>query len=247
MRLKDRVAIVTGGGAGIGEATCLLFAQEGAKLVVADVDLKGAERVAGLIREKGGEAVPFKVDVRNAAEATNMVGAAIKSFGGLDILVNNAGVNRDAIAKRMTEEQWDFVLDVNLKGTFLCCQAASIPMMEKKYGRIINTSSIGSLGNIGQANYSASKAGVIGLTKTLALELAKYNILVNCVAPGATKTQMTAGIPPEIAAKFQDGIPLKRFAEPSEIAAMHLFFAGAEASYITGQVIFVDGGISLGL
>ena len=247
MRLKDRVAIVTGGGAGIGEATSLLFAQEGAKLVVADIDLSGAERVAGLIKEKGGEAVPFKVDVRNVADVTNMVGAAIKNFGGLDILVNNAGVNRDAIAKRMTEEQWDFVLDVNLKGTFLCCQAASVPMMEKKYGRIINTSSIGSLGNIGQANYSASKAGVIGLTKTLALELAKYNILVNCVAPGATKTQMTAGIPPEIAAKFQDGIPLKRFAEPAEIAAMHLFFAGAEASYITGQVIFVDGGISLGL
>jgi NAD(P)-dependent dehydrogenase (short-subunit alcohol dehydrogenase family) len=247
MRLKDRVAIVTGGGAGIGEATSLLFAQEGAKLVVADIDIKGAERVAGLIKEKGGEAVPFKVDVRSVADVTNMVGAAIKSFGGLDILVNNAGVNRDAIAKRMTEEQWDFVLDVNLKGTFLCCQAASIPMMEKKYGRIINTSSIGSLGNIGQANYSASKAGVIGLTKTLALELAKYNILVNCVAPGATKTQMTAGIPPEIAAKFQDGIPLKRFADPAEIAAMHLFFAGAEASYITGQVIFVDGGISLGL
>jgi len=247
MRLKDRVAIVTGGGAGIGEATSLLFAQEGAKLVVADIDIKGAERVAGLIKEKGGEAVPFKVDVRSVADVTNMVGAAIKSFGGLDILVNNAGVNRDAIAKRMTEEQWDFVLDVNLKGTFLCCQAASIPMMEKKYGRIINTSSIGSLGNIGQANYSASKAGVIGLTKTLALELAKYNILVNCVAPGATKTQMTAGIPPEIAAKFQDGIPLRRFADPAEIAAMHLFFAGAEASYITGQVIFVDGGISLGL
>ncbi len=247
MRLKDRVAIVTGGGAGIGEATCLLFAQQGARLVVADIDLDGAERVAASIKEKGGEAVPFKVDVRSMADVTNMVGAAIKSFGGLDILVNNAGVNRDAIAKRMTEEQWDFVLDVNLKGTFLCCQAASIPMMEKKYGRIINTSSIGSLGNIGQANYSASKAGVIGLTKTLALELAKYNILVNCVAPGATRTQMTAGIPPEISAKFQDGIPLKRFAEPAEIAAMHLFFAGAESSYITGQVIFVDGGISLGL
>jgi 3-oxoacyl-[acyl-carrier protein] reductase len=247
MRLKDKVAIVTGGGAGIGEATSLLFAREGAKLVVADIDINGAERVAGLIKEKGGEATAFKVDVRNLAEVTNMVGAAIKTFGGLDILVNNAGVNRDAIAKRMTEEQWDFVLDVNLKGTFLCCQAASVPMMEKKYGRIINTSSIGSLGNIGQANYSASKAGVIALTKTLAMELAKYNILVNCVAPGATKTQMTAGIPPEISAKFQDGIPLKRFAEPAEIAAMHLFFAGAEASYITGQVVFVDGGISLGI
>jgi len=173
MRLKDRVAIVTGGGAGIGEATCMRFAQEGAKIVVADMDMAGAQRVADAIKAKGGHAVPFKVDVRLAADVANMVGAAIKDFGTLDILVNNAGINRDAIAKRMTEEQWNIVLDVNLKGTFLCCQAASVPMMEKKYGRIINTSSIGSLGNIGQANYSASKAGVIGLTKTLALELAK--------------------------------------------------------------------------
>ena len=247
MRLKDRVAIVTGGGAGIGEATSLRFAQEGAKVVVADVDMAAAQKVVDKIKEKGGQAIPFKVDVRVMAEVTNMVGAAIKGFGTLDIIVNNAGINRDAIAKRMTEEQWNIVLDVNLKGTFLCCQAASVPMMEKKYGRIINTSSIGSLGNIGQANYSASKAGVIGLTKTLALELAKYNINVNCVAPGATMTQMTAGIPPDIAAKFKDGIPLKRFADPAEIASAHVFFASEEASYVTGQVLFVDGGISLGI
>ena len=247
MRLKDRVAIVTGGGAGIGEATCMRFAQEGAKMVVADVDMAAAQKVADAIKARGGQAVAFKVDVRVADEVTNMVGAALKSFGTLDIIVNNAGINRDAIAKRMTEEQWDLVLDVNLKGTFLCCQAASVPMMEKKYGRIINTSSIGSLGNIGQANYSASKAGVIGLTKTLALELAKYNINVNCVAPGATMTQMTAGIPPDIAAKFKEGIPLKRFADPAEIASAHVFFASEEASYITGQVLFVDGGISLGI
>jgi NAD(P)-dependent dehydrogenase (short-subunit alcohol dehydrogenase family) len=247
MRLKDKVAIVTGGGAGIGEATCMRFVQEGAKVVVADMDMTGAQKVADAITSKGGQAVPFKVDVRVASEVTNMVGTSLKSFGTLDIIVNNAGINRDAIAKRMTEEQWNIVLDVNLKGTFLCCQAASVPMMEKKYGRIINTSSIGSLGNIGQANYSASKAGVIGLTKTLALELAKYNINVNCVAPGATNTQMTAGIPPDIAAKFKEGIPVKRFAEPAEIAAAHVFFASEEASYITGQVLFVDGGISLGI
>jgi 3-oxoacyl-[acyl-carrier protein] reductase len=247
MRLKDRVAIVTGGGAGIGEATSLRFAQEGAKVVVADVDMAAAQKVVDKVKEKGGQAIPFKVDVRVMAEVTNMVGTAIKGFGTLDIIVNNAGINRDAIAKRMTEEQWNIVLDVNLKGTFLCCQAASVPMMEKKYGRIINTSSIGSLGNIGQANYSASKAGVIGLTKTLALELAKYNINVNCVAPGATMTQMTAGIPPDIAAKFKEGIPLKRFAEPAEIANAHVFFASEDASYITGQVLFVDGGISLGI
>jgi len=247
MRLKNKVAIVTGGGSGIGEATCVRFADEGAKLIVADVDLAGAERVCTLIKQKGGEAVPFKVDVRNAADVTNMVGAALKSFSGLDILINNAGINKDAMLKRMTEEQWDLVLDVNLKGTYLCCQAAAVPMMEKKHGRIVNTSSIGAQGNIGQANYSASKAGVIGLTRTLALELAKFNINVNCVAPGATKTQMTAGIPPEIAAKFAESIPLKRFAEAAEIAGAHLFFASEDATYITGQVLFVDGGITIGL
>lgn len=247
MRLKNRVAIVTGGGSGIGEASCIRFAQEGAKLIVADVDMAAAEKVARAIKEKSGEAVPFKVDVRNAAEVTNMVGSALKSFNGLDIIINNAGVNKDAMLKRMTEEQWDTVLDINLKGTYLCCQAAAIPMMEKKYGRIVNTSSIGAQGNIGQANYSASKAGVIGLTRTLSLELAKFNINVNCVAPGATKTQMTAGIPPEIAAKFAESIPLRRFADAAEIAAAHVFFASEDASYITGQVLFVDGGITIGL
>ncbi|MGQ9583665.1 MAG: 3-oxoacyl-ACP reductase FabG [Thermoplasmatota archaeon] len=247
MRLKDRVAIVTGGGNGIGEATCALFASEGARVVVADVDSPSAERVSAGIRAAGGAAVPVAVDVRKAAEARAMVETALREFGRVDILVNNAGINRDAMMKKMTEEQWDAVLDVNLKGTFICSQAAASPMMERKYGRIINTSSIGALGNIGQANYSASKAGVMGLTRTLALELARYNITVNCVAPGATKTQMTAGIPPDIAARFMESIPLRRFAEPSEIASAHLFLASEEASYITGQVIFVDGGISVGL
>ncbi|MEM2870581.1 MAG: 3-oxoacyl-ACP reductase FabG [Thermoplasmata archaeon] len=247
MRLKDRVAIVTGGASGIGEATCVRFAQEGARVVVADIDLAGAEMVCAKIKEAGGRAVAARVDVRSAADAKAMVEAALKEFGQLDILINNAGINRDAMAKKMTEEQWDTVVDVNLKGTFLCSQAAAVPMMERRYGRIVNTSSIGALGNIGQANYSASKAGVIGLTRTLALEFARYGITVNCVAPGATKTRMTAGIPPDIASKFIESIPLKRFAEPSEIASAHLFLASDEASYITGQVLFVDGGISVGL
>ena len=147
----------------------------------------------------------------------------------------------------MSEEQWDKVIDINLKGTFLCAQAALGPMIEQNSGRIINTASIGALGNIGQANYSASKAGVIGLTKTLALEGARYNITVNCVSPGATNTAMTAKIPPEIAQKVKEKIPLGRFAEPKEIAAIHLFLAGEESSYITGQAIFVDGGISVGI
>jgi len=189
------------------------------------------------------------------ADAQKMVDAATAGFGRLDILINNAGINRDALAvrvkdgdvKMMSEEQWDAVMSVNLKGSFLCAQAASVPMMAQKYGRIVNTSSIGALGNIGQANYSASKAGVIGLTKTLALEWARFNITVNCVAPGATKTRMTAGIPENLMAGLLDKIPFRRLAEPEEIAAAHLFFASDDAAYITGQVLFVDGGISVGV
>jgi NAD(P)-dependent dehydrogenase (short-subunit alcohol dehydrogenase family) len=147
----------------------------------------------------------------------------------------------------MSDEKWDLVLDVNLKGTWLCCQLAALPMMEQKYGRIVNTSSIGALGNIGQANYAASKAGVIGLTKTLALEWSRFGIAVNCVAPGATKTRMTAGIPEKIMQSILSKIPARRLAEPEEIAAVHLFLAADEASYITGQVIFADGGASVGI
>jgi NAD(P)-dependent dehydrogenase (short-subunit alcohol dehydrogenase family) len=147
----------------------------------------------------------------------------------------------------MSDEKWDEVIDVNLKGTWLCSQIAAVPMMANKYGRIVNTSSIGALGNVGQANYAASKAGVIGLTKTLALEWARFNIAVNCVAPGATKTQMTAGIPEKIMTMLESKIPMGRLAEPQEIAAVHAFLASDQAAYVTGQVLFVDGGISVGV
>ncbi len=186
-------------------------------------------------------------DVCKKSDVENMIKQTLKQFGRLDILVNNAGINKDSFAKKMSEEQWDKVIDINLKGTFLCAQAALGPMMEQKSGRIINTASIGALGNIGQANYSASKAGVIGLTKTLALEGARYNINVNCVSPGATNTPMTANMPPEIVQIVKKKIPLGRFAEPRDIANVHLFLASEESSYITGQVIFVDGGISVGI
>ena len=247
MRLKGKVALITGGGSGIGEATVLKFSEEGAKVVINDVDADNANNVAKKVKSKGGEALVCIADVCKKSDVENMIKQTLKQFGKLDILVNNAGINRDSFVKKMSEEQWDKVIDINLKGTFLCAQAALVPMMEQKSGRIINTASIGALGNLGQANYSASKAGVIGLTKTLALEGARYNINVNCVSPGATNTAMTAGIPPEIAQKVTGKIPLGRFAEPEEIANAHLFLASEESNYITGQVIFVDGGISVGI
>ncbi|MCZ7575118.1 MAG: 3-oxoacyl-ACP reductase FabG [Ardenticatenaceae bacterium] len=256
MRLTDKVALVTGGGSGIGEACVMRFAAAGAAVAVNDVNVEGAERVAGAVRANGGQALVVPANVTSPGEVDAMVAEVLREFGRLDILINNAGVNRDALAvrktregeiKKMSPQQWDFVIDVNLKGTFLCAQAAAVPMMEQKSGCINNTASIGALGNIGQANYSASKAGVIGLTKTLALELARYGIRVNAVAPGATATQMTAGIPDTIREALIQKIPLRRMADPGEIAAAHLFLASDDAAYITGQVLFVDGGITVGI
>lgn len=247
MKLKDKVAIITGGASGIGEATVIRFAEEGANVAIIDVNLEGAEKLAERVKSMGREALAAKADVSNKSEVESVIAQALEKFGHLDILVNNAGINRDALVKKISEGMWDEVVDVNLKGTFLCAQAATKPMMEQNHGKIINTSSVGSLGNVGQANYAASKAGVIGLTKTLALELARYNINVNCVAPGATKTPLIAKLPPEIAEKFKKMIPFKRFAEPREIAELHLFLASEESSYITGQVIFIDGGMSVGI
>jgi 3-oxoacyl-(acyl-carrier-protein) reductase len=247
MRLKDKVALITGGGSGIGEATALRFAEEGAKVVICDVDMENANRVAKDIDSKGGETLVLKADVSNKSDVEGMMAQIKEHFGKLDILVNNAGINRDAFVKKMTEEQWDDVIRINLKGTFICCQAALTLMSEQKSGKIINTSSIGAVGNIGQANYAASKCGVIGLTKTLALEGARYNINVNCVAPGATKTPMTTKLPENMVEMITEKIPFRRWAEPKDIANAHLFLASDEASYVTGQVLFVDGGITTGL
>jgi 3-oxoacyl-[acyl-carrier protein] reductase len=192
--------------------------------------------------------------VADRGDVQRVVDTALEKFGRLDILINNAGITRDALTVRvkdgetklMSEEQWDAVLNVNLKGTWLMAQAAAVPMMAQKYGRIVNTASIAAAGNIGQANYSASKAGVIGLTRTLALEWARFNIAVNCVAPGGVNTRMTATIPDQLRAAIIDRIPLKRMAEPDEIAAVHVFLASDDASYLTGQVIWADGGVTLG-
>jgi 3-oxoacyl-(acyl-carrier-protein) reductase len=247
MRLKDKVALITGGGSGIGEATSLKFAEEGAKVAICDVDMENANRVAKEITSMGGDSLVLKADVSNKEEVEGMMAQIKEHFGRLDILVNNAGINRDAFVKKMTEDQWDDVIRINLKGTFICCQAALTLMSEQNYGKIINTSSIGAIGNIGQANYAASKCGVIGLTKTLALEGARYNINVNCVAPGATITPMTKKLPEKMMNMITEKIPLRRWAEPTEIANAHAFLASDDASYITGQVLFVDGGITTGL
>jgi len=255
MKLKDKVAWITGGGSGIGRATALRFASEGANVVVSDLDEAALQDTVKQIEDNGAKAIAVVGDVTSREDVQRMVQAALDSFGRLDILINNAGINRDGLVARikddevklMSDDKWDQVLNVNLKGTFLCAQAAAVPMMRQKSGRIVNTSSIGALGNVGQANYAASKAGVIGLTSTLSLEWSRYNINVNCVAPGATRTRMTEGIPEKIMERLLSRIPMRRLAEPEEIAAAHLFLASDEAAYITGQTLFVDGGISVGV
>jgi NAD(P)-dependent dehydrogenase (short-subunit alcohol dehydrogenase family) len=247
MRLPGRVALVTGAARGIGEATAKRFAGEDALVAVNDVDAADAENVAREILESGGTAMAVPGDVTRKDKVEEMVRQVISAWGRVDILVNNAGINRDAMAAKMSEEQWDQVLTVNLKGTFLCAQAVLPGMRERGWGRVINTSSIGALGNIGQANYAASKAGVIGLTKTLALEYARYGVTVNCVAPGATMTAMVAGVPDHIKSKIIEKIPMGRIASPEEIAHAHCFLASDEASFNTGHVLFVDGGLSVGI
>ena len=258
MRLENKVAIVTGGASGIGRATVLKLAKEGAKVAIVDVEGQAelANQVCAQVTAAGGSAMIALANVANRAQVEAMVEAVVKQFGRLDILVANAGITRDAFTvrkskegevKKMSEEQWDAVLNVNLKGTWLCAQAAAVPMMEQKYGKMSLTASFAANGNMGQANYVASKAGVIGLTRTLALEFARYNINVNCVAPGPTKTPMTAKIPEDLVQKLTAKIPLGRFAEPEEMASVHAFLVSDEASYITGQCIVVDGGDTLGV
>jgi len=254
MLLENKVALITGGGSGIGRATALRFVQEGARVAICDLDEAGLEATRREAEQAGGQVVPLRGNVARREDVQRIVDAVLQKYARLDILINNAGITRDALTARvkegeikfMSDEQWETVLDVNLKGTWLCSQIASVAMIQQKYGRIVNTASVAALGNVGQANYSASKAGVIGLTRTLALEWARFNIAVNCVAPGAVKTRMTAAIPENILAGLLEKIPYKRMAEPAEIAAVHAFLASDQASYITGQVIFVDGGLTVG-
>jgi 3-oxoacyl-[acyl-carrier protein] reductase len=248
-RLTGRVALVTGAGRGIGAATAKRLAEEGARVTLADLDIEGAERVAAEINALGSEATAVRCDVSRHEDAEQAVAAAIEKFGQLDILVNNAGVLRDNLLFKMSDDDWDTVLSVHLKGAFLCARAAQKHMVERKYGRIISLSSTSALGNRGQVNYSAAKAGMQGFTRTLAIELGPFGITANAVAPGFIDTDMTRataqrlGVTPE---QFQQGmsqmIPLRRVGQPSEVASVIAFLASEDASYVSGQVIYVAGG-----
>ena len=246
MRLKDKIAIVTGGGSGIGEATCLRFAEEGAKVVVADIDKTSVDLVVGKIKANGGTATGFIVDVTDRKQIKDMIFFTVKKYERIDVLVNNAGITADAKLEKMTEEQWDRVIDINLKGVFNCGQAVVNAMKQQNSGVILNTASVvGLYGNYGQTNYAATKWGVIGMTKTWAKELGSSGIRVNAVAPGFTMTPMVKKVPEKVLDKIRDKTPLGTLADPIDIANGFLFLASDEAKFITGTVLSVDGGIVL--
>jgi 3-oxoacyl-[acyl-carrier protein] reductase len=244
MRLKDKVAFITGGARGIGKAIALLFAQEGADIAIGDVNAKEAEATCSQIQALGRKALALEIDVTDFIKVEEAVNKILDKFTKVDILVNNAGITKDNLLLRMSQQEWDAVLDVNLKGTFNCIKAVSRPMIKQRHGRIINIASIiGIIGNAGQANYSASKAGIIALTKTVAKELASRSITANAVAPGFIQTDMTAKLPEEVRQKLQEAIPLGRLGLPEDVAKVSLFLASDDSSYITGQTIVVDGGM----
>jgi len=245
MRLKDQVALITGGAQGIGRATADLFAQEGAKLVLVDVN-EGlvAETAAKIASSRGTQALGVKADVSNFESCESAVKAAIDKFGKIDILMNNAGITRDNLVMRISDADWDLVLNVNLKGAFNFTKAVCRPMLKAHSGRIINIASVvGQEGNAGQANYAASKGGLIAFTKSCAKEFASRKILVNAIAPGFIRTRLTDVLPEEAKRKLCETILLERMGEPEEIAKVALFLASDESSYVTGQVIPVNGGM----
>jgi 3-oxoacyl-[acyl-carrier protein] reductase len=238
--LSGRVALVTGGGRGIGRAIASALARCGARVAVVDLDRANAEAVASEI----GNARGFMCDVTGATDVAALVEAVEKEFGSCDILVNNAGITRDNLMLRMKDEDWDAVLGTNLRSAFLTIRAASRGMMKRRWGRIVNMASVvGLMGNKGQTNYSASKAGLVGLTKSVAKELASRNILCNAIAPGFIETEMTAKMTPEARAALQGMIPLERLGAPADVASAVAFLSSDLASYMTGQVLVVDGGL----
>ncbi|OGB98905.1 3-oxoacyl-[acyl-carrier-protein] reductase [candidate division KSB1 bacterium RBG_16_48_16] len=242
--LDNKVSVVTGAARGIGKAIALRLAEHGSDIVVSDIDLAGVQGVAKEIEAMGRKAIAVESNVSIKQHADALVEAAVGEFGKIDVFVNNAGITRDNLIMRMDEAEWDAVISVNLKGTFNCIKAVTRPMMKQRNGKIINISSIvGVMGNAGQANYSASKAGVIGLTKSAAKELAARNVQVNAVAPGYIETEMTKNLPETIRENYLTVIPLKRPGAPEDVANVVLFLASPLSDYMTGQVLHVDGGM----
>ena len=249
MKLKDKIALVTGSSRGVGRAVALGLAKQGANVVVNYTSNENAaNEVVEIIQSMGGKAIAVKADVAQKAEVENLVNSAIDTFGRLDILVNNAGFTRPAMMIKMTEDQWDQVVDIHLKGAFLCAQAAGLHMKEQKSGKIINVTSVaGIVGTVGQINYSAAKGGIISMTKSIARELARYNVCANVISLGIVATDMTEKIRSDEKLKeiYMNRILLKRFAEADDIAPAFVFLASDESNYITGQLLCVDGGYGM--
>ncbi len=244
--LEDKVALVTGSGRGIGAETAKRLAEEGAKVVVSDVDMEPVNEVVEEIEEEGGEAMGIELDVTDLEDVQEKIKKIVDEHGGLHILINNAGITSDSLLAKMDEDQFDSVINVNLKGVFNCSREAAKVMLDQEEGVILNASSVvGLYGNVGQTNYAATKWGVIGMTKTWAKELGGKGIRVNAVAPGFTKTRMVDSVPDKVLDSLRDDTPLGRLAEPEEIADVYTFLASEEASFITGDVIDVSGGLVL--